>query len=128
MGTTDVTLERIFQELIAGNAGLAIAEAETYLAAWPNPQTTEKLNVIKAEYQLMEDYWQRGVKDPQRDKQYQLLLRRVYVLCANIAIHRYMASSSYLQMLYSSTRQQGLNWSDRQGGQRYRGDIGFTHS
>ena len=50
MGTTDVTLERIFQELIAGNAGLAIAEAETYLAAWPNPQTTEKLNVIKAEY------------------------------------------------------------------------------
>ena len=111
MGTTDVTLERIFQELIAGNAGLAIAEAETYLAAWPNPQTTEKLNVIKAEYQLMEDYWQRGAKDPQRDKQYQLLLRRVYVLCANIAIHRYMASSSYLQMLYSSTRQQGLNWS-----------------
>ena len=52
MGTTDIAMERIFQRLIEGNAGLAISETETYLAAWPNPQTSEKLREVKAEYEL----------------------------------------------------------------------------
>ena len=39
MGTTEVALERVFRQLIAGNVGLTIAELETYLAEWPNPQT-----------------------------------------------------------------------------------------
>ena len=56
MGTTDIALERTFKQLIRGNVGMAIAEAETYLAAWPNPQTTEKLRAVKAEYELMADY------------------------------------------------------------------------
>ena len=64
MGTLDISLERIFTQLIEGNAGLAIAETETYLAAWPNPQTKEKLDTLKSEYLLMTDYWKQGLKDP----------------------------------------------------------------
>lgn len=66
MGTLDVSLQRIFQQLIAGNAGLAIAEVDTYLAAWPNPQTKEKLDVLQEEYRLMTEYWKKGVRDPPR--------------------------------------------------------------
>ena len=111
MGTTDIALERIFKQLIRGNAGMAIAEAETYLAAWPNPQTAEKLRAVKAEYELMADYWQRGAKDPQMDEQYQRLLQRVYVICANISIHRHVRSSSYLASLSAGARQPGHDWS-----------------
>lgn len=110
MGTTDIALERIFKQLIRGNAGMAIAELETYLSAWSNPQTAEKLQAVKAEYELMADYWQRGAKDPQIDKQYQRLLQRVYVLSANISIHRHMKSSSFLSTLSSGVRQQGRSW------------------
>ena len=111
MGTIDIALGRIFRQLIEGNVGLAIAETETYLSAWPNAQTTERLNVLKDEYGLMTDYWKRGAKDPQLDEQYQRLLQRLYVLCANISIHRHMSSSSYLQGLYNGVRQQGRGWS-----------------
>ena len=77
MGTTDIAMERIFQRLIEGNAGLAISETETYLAAWPNPQTSEKLREVKAEYELMVSYWQKGVRDPELENQYMRLLQRV---------------------------------------------------
>lgn len=111
MGTTEVALERVFRQLIAGNVGLTIAELETYLAAWPNPQTAERLQAIKDGYKLMVDYWQLGVEDPQRDEQYQLLLQRLYVLSGNIAIFRHMNASSYLHGLYAGVRQQGSRWS-----------------
>ncbi len=111
MGTVDIALERIFRQLIIGNVGLAINETDTYLAAWPNPQTKEKLDTMKQEYQLMTGYWQQGMKDPQRDEQYQRLLQRLYVLCANISIHRHIENSSYLKSLYSQVRQSGYSWS-----------------
>ena len=69
MRTIDVTLEPIFRQLIDGNVGLAISELTTYLSAWPNPQSFEKLDVIKADYQRMADYWQKGVADPQLAQQ-----------------------------------------------------------
>ncbi len=111
MGTLDISLERVFAQLTGGNVGLAIAEAETYLAAWPHPQTKEKLDTLKTDYQLMADYWQHGAKDSQMEEQYLRLLQRAYVLCANIAIHRHRAASSYLQGLYSQARQSGRSWS-----------------
>ncbi len=111
MGTTDISLHRIFQQLINGNVGLTISELETYLSAWPNPQTKEKLDVLKREYQLMTDYWMRGAKDPQLDEQYQRLLQRLYILCSNISIYRHLTSSSFLQGIYNSVRQSGNTWS-----------------
>ena len=110
MGTTDISLERVFRQLIAGNVGMAIAETEIWLAAWPHAQSREKLDGLKAEYKLMENYWQQGIKDPQLDAQYQRLLQRLYVLCGNIAIHRHMAASSFLQAQRTQARQPGHNW------------------
>ena len=111
MGTTDKSLERIFHQLIVGNVGMAIAETETYLSAWPNPQTQQKLLDLKADYLLMEDHWRQGTIDPQREELYQRLLQRLYVLVANISIYKHMNGSSYLQTLYKLVRQEGRRWS-----------------
>ena len=111
MRTIDVSLKNIYLRLTSGHLGLAIQETETYLMAWPNPQSMEKLSVLKREYQLMSDYWQQGAKDPQLAEQYQRLLQRLYVLCANISIHKNVSASSYLQGLYNGVRQAGRSWS-----------------
>ena len=111
MRTIDISLRQIYLRLTSCNLGLAIQETETYLMAWPNPQSMEKLSVLKREYQLMSDYWQQGTKDPQLAEQYQRLLQRLYVLCANISIHKNVSASSYLQGLYNGVRQAGRSWS-----------------
>ena len=107
MGTIDTSLERVYDQLRAGNTGLAIMEMDTYLKAWPNQQSCEKLETLKSEYDLMADYWIQGATDPERDEQYLRLLQRTYVLMANIAIHRHLNASSFLQQLHSSARQTG---------------------
>ena len=111
MGTTDNSLKLIFIQLINGNLGMALAETDTYLAAWPNPQTQEKLNDLKAEYQLMEEHWIQGSDDPMRADLYQRLLQRLYVLVANISIYKHMNGSSYLQAIYKGVRQEDKKWS-----------------
>ena len=107
MGTIDTSLERVYDQLRAGNTGLAIMEMDTYLKAWPNQQSCEKLETLKSEYDLMADYWIQGATDLERDEQYLRLLQRTYVLMANIAIHRHLNASSFLQQLHSSARQTG---------------------
>ena len=111
MGTTDIALERVFRQLIDGNVGLTITELETFLAAWPSSQTSERLQTIKEEYNLLADYWQLGVNDPQRNEQYVNMLQRLYVLVGNIAIFRHRNASSFLHNLYASVRQPGQRWS-----------------
>ena len=111
MGTTDISLQRIFQQLIKGNVGTAIAEAEIYLEAWPNQQTKDKLLTLKEDYRLMVSYWKQGIKDPLLEQQYQRLLQRLYVLCANISIYRHMIGSSYLKQLYTNVRSSDRTWS-----------------
>ena len=107
MGAIDTSLQRIYAQLRAGNAGLGIMELDTYLMAWPNQQTREKLETLKSEYDLMADYWIQGATDPERDTQYNKLLQRIYVLMANIAIHRHLSATSFLQQLHNNARQTG---------------------
>ena len=111
MTGTELQLNRVATELHRGNAGLAIAEMETYLAAYPQQQTIERLNGIKAEYELMTDYWRRGVNDPQLDQLYRHLLQRVYVLYANIASYYRMRSYPTLAGLYNRVRTERRDWS-----------------
>ena len=111
MRALDIALERIYRKLISGNVGLALAETDTYLTAWPNPQTKEKRSTLKDEYRLMESYWQQGIKDPQLNEQYRRLLQRTYTLFANMAIYRHIVASSYLQTLYTQSRKSGQRWS-----------------
>lgn len=104
-------MQRVHLRLMSANVGMAIMEMETYLAAWPQPQTSERLSAIKKDYELMADYWRQGVTDPQLESQYMRLLHRVYTLYANVIIYRRIQASSYLSGLYKSVRQPGMEWS-----------------
>ena len=106
MKSIDHSLEPVFKQLSDGNCGKAISELEVYLSAWPDGQSIERLHVLKEEYDLMTDYWRKGMEDPQRQKQYQRLLQQVYLIFANLAVHRRLQASSFLTSLYQSTRQQ----------------------
>ena len=111
MKTLDHSLEPVFKQLCDGNCGMAIAELQVYLSAWPDGQSIERLQVLKEEYDLMTAYWRKGMDDPQRQEQYQRLLQQVYLIFANLAVHRRMQASSFLSSLYQNTRQQQRDWS-----------------
>lgn len=111
MTETAKQLERVYYQLCEGNVGLAIAEMETYLAAYPQQQTLERLNGIRAEYDLMVDYWRRGIDDPQLEQLYQHLLQRVYILYGNIAIHQRFRSCPTLSGIYNRVRVDSQDWS-----------------
>ena len=100
MKSLDHSLEPVFRQIREGNCGMAIAELEVYLSAWPDGQTTDRLNVLKEEYELMTGYWRKGVDDPQRQEQYQRLLQQVYLIFANIAMYRRLQASSFLVALH----------------------------
>jgi tetratricopeptide (TPR) repeat protein len=107
----DKATERISNALILGDVGKALTEMSAYLMAWPQMQTQERLQAIKKDYDLMVDYWCRGMEDPQQEQQYQLLLQRIYVLYANVSIYHRMKASAYLTGLYNTVRQSRKNWS-----------------
>lgn len=111
MKTLDHSLEPVFKRLREGNCGLAIAELEVYLSAWPDGQSIERLHRLKEEYNLMLDYWRKGMDDPQRQNQYQRLIQQVYLIFANLATHRRIQASSFLTSVYQSARQQQRDWS-----------------
>lgn len=110
MIANDKSMERIANALRNGNAGTSIAEFETYLAAWPQPRTSELLSDIKNDYRLMTNCWRNGTEDPTQAEQYQKVLQRIYVLAANVACHRRMQTTAFLKALYDGVRQAGRSW------------------
>jgi len=110
--TVNSPLQRVVNELMAGNAGRAIAEMETYLAAWPQAQTEERLREARETYEQMTAYWRKGYHDDGLDEQYRLLLQRVYVLFANVCAYHLVSTSSYLSILSRRVRhEEHHDWS-----------------
>ena len=109
--TGDNATERVQRELKRGNVGMAIAEMEVYLAAWPQAQTAERLHELKEQYELMTGYWRQGADDPQQQDMYQQLLQRMYVLYANVAVTRRLRASSFLKGLHDGVRRTARDWS-----------------
>ena len=107
---SDNATDRICRRLTEGNAGLAIAEMEVFLAAWPQPQTAARLQAVKEDYERMANYWKSGGDDPQRRLLYGKLLQRLYVIYANVVVHRRLKQSSFLSGLHAHARQQGQEW------------------
>ena len=111
MKSYDQMLERVTEALQQGNCGRAIQEMETYLTAWPEQHTQEKLERLKEDYRLMEQHWLTGDEDPQRQTFYQRLLGQLYVLYANVLHYHRMKASPYQYSLYIKVRQKGRDWS-----------------
>ena len=110
--TVNSPLQRVVVQLMVGNAGRAIAEMETYLAAWPQPQTEDKLHEVRETYDQMTAYWRKGYHDEGLDEQYRLLLQRVYVIFANVCAYHQISASSFLSILSRRVRhEEHHDWS-----------------
>ena len=104
-------LDMILEALLKRSLGEAITATENFLAVHPHQMNADRLNVIKADYQLMADYWRRGYKDPQMEALYDRMLQRMYVLYATIAGSYDIRHSNYLDSLYAKVHTTPRDWS-----------------
>lgn len=77
--------------------GYAIAKLENFGYKYPELNFTATIEQVRNDYGLMAGYWSRGYKDPQLEKQYSQLLRRVYALVSDVALRYCIYHSAYLQ-------------------------------
>ena len=102
----------IIQETVAGRLGVAVNRLENYLLTYPQlASDMEKLQAIKADFELLLHYWQQGVADPERENLYRQLSRRLYHLTSNMLLIDHLRSSRYMMTVYSRPRQSKREWS-----------------
>ena len=89
-------LARVAIPLRYGSVGMAIAEMENLLAAWPQVHTAQKLDAIKDEYSQLCTDWQDNMDVPVYKEIYQKLLQRVFVLYANLALYDKISNTQNL--------------------------------
>lgn len=103
-------LDRVESELKKGNAGCAIAAMETLLSVWKQPQTAEKLNDVKGEYEVVVNYWRTQQMMPYLDEMYRKILHKLFVVYGNVAIYDDMQTYSTLKTLHDDARNGQNAW------------------
>lgn len=81
-------LDIIVSYICEGKLYSGIQEMENYFLTNPKMPGMDKLATIKDDYNLMAEYWKRGIEDSEREQVYRLLLHRLYVLTMNIYISK----------------------------------------
>ena len=99
--TNNSALDIVYEWLLKRNLSEALQAMEGYFSSYSGPQEADRLYAIKADFQLMSDYWKRGFKDPQLPNLYDSLLRRLYVLYADAAMSYQIKHSAYLSNIHA---------------------------
>ena len=73
--TDNQALHTVYDWLLERNLSEALTAMEGYLSSYSGANDEDRLYAIKADFQLMSDYWKRGFKDPQLHHLYDSLLR-----------------------------------------------------
>ena len=103
-------LDVVYDWLLKRNLSEALTAMEGYLVSYSGPNDDDRLYAIKADFQLMADYWKRGFKDPQLENLYDTLLRRLYVLYADSALSHHIKHSAYLSGINSRLSLASHDW------------------
>lgn len=107
----DKTLYDIYCYLSERDLRQAIRSMENYLVMHPHQINFDRLYAIKADYQVMIDYWRNGYKDPQLPRLYEKLLYRMYTLYANVATNARVLKSPLLSSLFMKAHLSPRDWS-----------------
>lgn len=107
------SLDMILDALLERNLGEAITATDNFLAVHPHQVNADRLFAIRADYQLMADYWRRGFKDPKMGELYDSLLRRMYVLYATIAGIYDIRHTPFLESLNMKVHTTPRDWSSQ---------------
>ena len=97
--------------VLARQLGKSIEARENYLLTHPQQADMDALISLRDDYRLMADYWQRGFSDPQREQVYDQLLRRMYVLTANMISNWQLTDSPFMKNLHLRPRKNRKDWS-----------------
>ena len=108
--TKNSALDIVYEWLLKRNLSEALLAMEGYLSSYSGPQEADRLYAIKADFQLMSDYWKRGFKDPQLPNLYDSLLRRLYVLYADAAMSYQIKHSVYLSNIHARLSVSTHDW------------------
>lgn len=106
----DNTFDTVISDICKRKLHSAIKGLENYILSNPQVQSLDKLVTINVDYDMMAEYWKRGVNDPERNQVYEQLLHRLHTLTMNISITQHYRSSSYWMSLYQSPRKNGMKW------------------
>ncbi len=109
--TENKALEQVLLKLEQRNLSEALVAMDVYLAGRPRQNDGHLVEAVRADFQLMTDYWKRGYKDPQLGALYDNLLRRMYVIYANAATGYAVGNSSYLSSVYMRLTLTARDWS-----------------
>ena len=105
------SINKIYNSLKVRSLNQAIVDMENHLAQNPHQINSDRLFAIKTDYQVMMDYWRNGYKDPQLPQLYDKLLRRMYVLYANVATNDRVLHSPFLASLFMRAHLSPRDWS-----------------
>ena len=108
--TKNRALDAVYEWLLKRNLSEALAAMESYISSYSGAQDADRLYAIKADFQLMSDYWKRGFKDPQLPNLYDSLLRRLYVLYADADMSYQIKHSAYLSSIHARLTQASRDW------------------
>lgn len=104
-------LQPILDELLERNLGKAVQAMDDFLAVHPHQSNSDRLQVIRTDFQMMADYWRNGFKDPQLSRLYDNLLQRMYVLYADMDIDYTVRHSSFFSSFYMRAHVTARDWS-----------------
>ena len=107
----DKILEEVLDFLKKRLLNDAMQSMENYLTMHPHQINSDRLFAIKTDYQVMRDYWRNGYKDPQLPHLYDKLMRRMYVLYANVANNARVLQSPFLSSLFMRANLSPRDWS-----------------
>ena len=104
-------LNGIFRELENRRLGKALTLLENFLYTYPHVYKSDHVASIRADYQLLVDYWRKNSQDPQREAIYDQLLRRTYVVTENVGIRYRIRNTSMMNTMYERARRNRNEWS-----------------
>lgn len=104
-------LNSIFKELENRRLGKALTMLENFLYTYPHAYKSDAVAGIRADYQLLVDYWCKNSHDPQRKAIYDQLLRRAFVVTQNVGIRYRIRNTAMMHTMYERARKNHNDWS-----------------
>lgn len=110
MQTKNPHIDTVIDILCQRKLGESIVGLENFLLMSSHQSSMEELSAIRYDYQLMSDYWQRGVDDTHRAELYDRLLHRLFALTSDILTNQHYRENPYWQMLFHRPRKPSSDW------------------
>ena len=111
MDSTRDLLSQVYEDICIDDLRSAIKDMENYLALHPHQINSDRLYAIKADYQMIIDYWRKGYKDPQAPLLISKLRQRMYELYGNVAHNVWVLKWPQLSYLFSKVHLSARDWS-----------------